>query len=259
MEVFGFDLTPMLPFIAIGFAAQLVDGALGMAFGVIANTALLWLGIPPALATSYVHVIKVFTGGVSGASHFLHGNIDWRLFFRLAGSGVVGGVAGAGLLSALHLNDATFARPYVLGYLTLVGIFILWKGIGLKVLLERKATVVEPVGLVGGFLDATGGGGWGPVTTSNLLMQGNNPRMTVGTVNSSEFIVAIAVSITYILSLGIDSFPIAVIGLLAGGVLAAPLGSWITKHVPARPMMIMVGALLVIISIFSILKHLKLV
>jgi uncharacterized protein len=259
VELLGFNLVDMLPFIAIGFAAQLVDGALGMAFGVIANTALLWLGIPPALATSYVHVIKVFTGGVSGASHILHGNIDWRLFFRLAVSGVIGGIAGAYLLSILHLNDATFARPYVLAYLTLVGLFILWKGIGLRIVHEARARIVEPVGLIGGFLDATGGGGWGPVTTSNLLMQGNNPRMTVGTVNSAEFIVAIAVSITYILSLGIDNFPIAVVGLLMGGVLAAPLGSWITKHVPARPMMIMVGVLLVVISIFSILKHLKLV
>jgi uncharacterized protein len=259
MEVFGLDLSALAPFILIGFAAQLVDGALGMAFGVIANTALLWLGIPPALATSYVHVIKVFTGGVSGASHIMHGNVDWRLFLRLSVSGVLGGIAGAYLLSILHLNDTTFARPYVLGYLTLVGLFILWRGIGLKVVREQKALIVEPVGLVGGFLDATGGGGWGPVTTSNLLLQGNNPRMTVGTVNSAEFVVALAVSITYILTLGIQSFPLAVVGLLMGGVLAAPLGSWITKHVPARPMMIMVGTLLVIISIFSILKHLKIV
>jgi uncharacterized protein len=259
MEVFGLDLSALAPFILIGFAAQLVDGALGMAFGVIANTALLWLGIPPALATSYVHVIKVFTGGVSGASHIMHGNVDWRLFLRLSVSGVLGGIAGAYLLSILHLNDTTFARPYVLGYLTLVGLFILWRGIGLKMVREPKALIVEPVGLVGGFLDATGGGGWGPVTTSNLLLQGNNPRMTVGTVNSAEFVVALAVSMTYILTLGIQSFPLAVVGLLMGGVLAAPLGSWITKHVPARPMMIMVGTLLVIISIFSILKHLKIV
>lgn len=258
------SLTPdlfqaLLPFIAIGFVAQLVDGALGMAFGVIANTSLLWLGTPPALATSYVHVIKVFTGGVSGASHIFHRNVDWKLFGRLAVSGVIGGVAGAYLLSLLHLNDSNFARPYVLTYLTLIGVYILWKGIGLKVPLEKRATIVEPVGLVGGFLDATGGGGWGPVTTSNLLIQGNNPRMTVGTVNSAEFVVALAVSITYIISLGIDNFPIAVVGLLIGGVLAAPLGSWITKHVPARPMMIMVGGLLIVVSLFSILRYLKLV
>lgn len=256
------ELTPdvlqaILPFIAIGFVAQLVDGALGMAFGVIANTALLWLGTPPALATSYVHVIKVFTGAVSGGSHIWHRNVDWKLFARLSASGVVGGVAGAYLLSLLHLNDSNFARPYVLAYLTLIGIYILWRGIGLKVPLEKRARIVEPVGLVGGFLDATGGGGWGPVTTSNLLIQGNNPRMTVGSVNSAEFVVALAVSITYVVSLGIRDFPIVVIGLLIGGVFGAPLGSWITKHVPARPMMIMVGGLLIVVSVFSILRHLK--
>ncbi len=256
MEVFGFDLSAMLPFIAIGFVAQLVDGALGMAFGVIANTALLWLGTPPALATSYVHVIKIFTGGVSGISHFFQNNVDWRLFFRLAISGAIGGVCGAWLLSYLHLNDSNFARPFVLTYLTLIGLFIFWRGIGHKIPIERKVKVVEPVGLVGGFLDATGGGGWGPVTTSNLLIQGNSPRMTVGTVNSAEFVVAVAVSITYILSLGIRDFPLAVIGLLIGGVTAAPLGSLVTKHVPARPMMIAVGALLTVISVFGIAKHL---
>ena len=259
MELFGFDLSALAPFIAIGFVAQLVDGALGMAFGVISNTALLWLGTPPALATSYVHVIKVFTGGVSGASHILHKNVDWKLFFRLSAAGMVGGVMGAAILSTLHLNDSNFARPYVLGYLTLVGLFILWRGIGFKIQLDTKPRIVEPIGFAGGFLDATGGGGWGPVVTSNLLLQGNSPRMTVGTVNSAEFMVAIAVSVTYILSLGIRDFPAAVVGLLIGGVAAAPLGSWITKHIPARPMMIMVGCLLTVVSIFGILKHLKLV
>lgn len=258
MEVLGFTLAELAPFIAIGFAAQIVDGALGMAFGVIANTSLLWLGVPPALATSYVHVIKVFTGGVSGASHILHKNVDWRLFFRLAGAGVVGGVAGAYLLSLLHLNDSNFARPFVLGYLTLIGLFILWRGLGHKIL-EKRAKVVEPVAAIGGFLDATGGGGWGPVVTSNLLIQGNSPRMTVGTVNTAEFVLAIAVSITYLISLGIRDFTAPVIGLLIGGVLAAPLGSWITKHIPARPLMIMVGILLTIVSLFGIARHLKLV
>ncbi len=256
--LFGFDLTAMMPFIAIGFAAQLVDGALGMAFGVIANTALLWLGIPPAIATSYVHVIKAFTGGVSGLSHIYQRNVDWKLFFRLAGSGVAGGVAGAWLLSALHATNANIARPFVLGYLTLIGLYLFWKGLG-RDLIERRASIVEPVGVVGGFLDATGGGGWGPVVTSNLLLQGNNPRMTVGTVNSAEFVLAVAVSVTYLLSLGIEDLTAPVVGLLIGGVAAAPLGSWITKHVPARPMMIMVGLLLTVVSLFGIAKALALI
>ncbi len=258
MELFGFDLSALLPFIAIGFVAQLIDGALGMAFGVIANTSLLWLGLPPAIATSYVHVIKAFTGGVSGISHILHKNVDWKLFFRLSVSGVVGGVTGAYLLSMLHVNDSNFARPFVLGYLTLIGVFILWRGLGHEIR-ERKAKIVEPIGVLGGFLDATGGGGWGPVTTSNLLIQGNSPRMTVGTVNTAEFVLAVAVSITYLLSLGIRDLTAPVVGLLVGGVAAAPLGSWITKHVPARPMMIMVGSLLTLVSLFGIARAIKLV
>ena len=251
MGIEAMTLSALLPFIAIGFAAQLIDGALGMAFGVIATTALLLLGVPPALATSYVHIIKCFTGGVSGVSHVIHKNVDWRLFRRLAASGVVGGVAGAWLLSYLHLNDSNFARPFVTGYLILIGLFILWRGIGYKIKRERRARIVEPVGVVGGFLDATGGGGWGPVVTSNLLIQGTSPRTTVGTVNSAEFVVAVAVSITYLLSLGVADLTAPVVGLLIGGVVAAPLGSLVTRHVPPRPMMIAVGILLTIISSYS--------
>jgi uncharacterized protein len=258
MEFLGFDVSAMLPFIAVGFAAQLIDGALGMAFGVIANTALLWLGLPPAIATSYVHFIKAFTGGASGVSHIIHKNVDWKLFLRLSVSGVAGGVLGAFILSQLHLNNSDFARPFVFAYLALIGVYILWRGIGHTVK-ESKAHIVEPFGVVGGFLDATGGGGWGPVVTSNLLAQGNNPRMTVGTVNTAEFVLAVSVSITYLLSLGIQDLTAPVMGLLIGGVAAAPMASMITKHVPARPMMIMVGALLIIISTLGILKALNLV
>ncbi len=259
MDIFGFDISAILPFVAIGFAAQLVDGALGMAFGVIANISLLWLGVPPALATSYVHVIKSFTGGVSGVSHMMHGNVDRKLFARLSVSGVIGGVAGAYLLSMLHLANSGAARPFVLGYLTLIGLYILWRGVGHKISRERRARIVEPVGAIGGFLDATGGGGWGPVVTSNLLIQGHSPRMTVGTVNTAEFVLAVAVSITYFTTLGIKDFSAPVMGLLIGGVLAAPLGSWIAKHVPPRPMMIMVGVLLTLVSIFGIARYLELV
>jgi uncharacterized protein len=255
MELFGFDLSAILPFVAVGFIAQLVDGALGMAFGVISNTALLIMGIPPAIATSYVHVIKCFTGGASGLTHAYHGNVDWKLFWRLAISGVIGGVSGAYVMSLIHLKDSNFMRPYVFGYLTLIGIYILWRGIGHN-LKEQKARVVEPFGLVGGFLDATGGGGWGPVVTSNLLAQGNSPRQTVGTVNAAEFVLAIAVSITYLLSLGIQDLTAPVIGLLIGGVVAAPLASSITRHVPAKLMMILVGVLLIAISMFGIYKAL---
>jgi uncharacterized protein len=258
MELYGFQLADLLPFIMVGFFAQLIDGALGMAFGVISTTALLWMGVPPAIATRNVHIIKIFTGGASGISHILHKNVDWRLFARLSATGVLGGILGAYVMSLLHMKDAKFATPFVYAYLTLMGIYILWRGIG-HVIREQHARIVEPYGLVGGFLDATGGGGWGPVVTSNLLAQGHNPRMTVGTVNTSEFVIAVAVTITYSSTLGFDDVPMPVIGLLVGGVLAAPLASRITKLIPARAMMIAVGILLICISIFGILNALKLV
>ena len=244
MEIFGFELSAILPFVAVGFVAQLVDGALGMAFGVIANTSLLALGLPPALASSYVHVIKAFTGGIGGIGHVLHGNVDWKLGLRLTLSGIVGGVLGALFLTWI---DPAIAKPFVLAYLTLIGLYILWRGLGHH-FIESKAKIVEPVGLVGGFLDATGGGGWGPVVTSNLLIQGHNPRMTVGTVNVAEFFLAIAISATFLLSLGMKDFTAPVIGLLIGGVAAAPLGAWLTKRIPARPLMVLVGVVLTITS-----------
>jgi uncharacterized protein len=258
MEIYGFDLNALLPFIMIGAIAQLIDGALGMAFGVISNTALLWMGVPPAVATKNVHIIKVCTGAASGLSHMLHGNVEWKLLARLSVSGVIGGVIGALVMSALHVKDTKFATPYVFAYLTLIGLYILWRGLGHKVK-EQPARVVEPFGLVGGFLDATGGGGWGPVVTSNLLAQGHNPRMTVGTVNAAEFVLAVAVSITYVSQIGFGNLHYAVIGLLIGGIAAAPFASRITKLIPARQMMIAVGILLMVISIFGILKYYGLV
>ena len=247
-------LMAMLPFIAIGFAAQMIDGALGMAFGVIANTMLLALGVPPAVASGQVHVIKVFTGGMAGMSHALHRNVDWRLFLRLTISGIVGGVLGAYVLTQI---DAEVAKPFVLAYLTLIGVYLLYKAWD-HVHIERRARIVEPLGVIGGFLDASGGGGWGPVVTSNLLMQGSNPRMTVGTVNTAEFFLAIAISATFLISLGWEDFSAAVIGLLIGGVLAAPLGAWLTNRSPARPLMLLVGTVLTLTSLFGIGKALNL-
>jgi uncharacterized membrane protein YfcA len=247
------QIEAILPFIAIGFFAQLVDGALGMAFGVIANTSLIAMGVPPALASSYVHIIKAFTGGISGVSHILHRNVDWKLCLRLSIAGIIGGVVGVFVLTNIH---AEVARPIVLAYLTAIGFYILWRGLGHH-FIERKAKIVEPVGLVGGFLDATGGGGWGPVVTSNLLIQGNNVRMTVGTVNVAEFFLAIAISATFIVSLGSNDLTEPVIGLLIGGIVAAPAGAWLTKHIPARPLMVLVGTVLVLSSLFGIYKALS--
>jgi hypothetical protein len=184
MDWLGITLPDLLIFAAIGFAAQLVDGALGMAFGVITNTLLVGLmGLPPAQASQRVHVVECFTTAISGISHLLHRNIDGKLFLRLLIPGVLGGVTGAYLISNI---DSEVVRPLVMIYLAAIGVFLLLRGIFYPPKL-REARLVAQLGLIGGFLDAAGGGGWGPVVTSNLLIQGPEPRKVIGTVNAVEF------------------------------------------------------------------------
>ncbi|WP_066558785.1 sulfite exporter TauE/SafE family protein [Croceicoccus bisphenolivorans] len=246
-------LEPLLPYMAIGFAAQLVDGALGMAFGVICNTLLVGvLGVPPAMASARVHVVECFTTATSGLSHLYHRNIDKRLFFKLLLPGVAGGVAGAYLLTSV---DASVVKPFVLGYLTLVGLYLLVRGIFWPPK-PREAKHVAPLGLVGGFLDAAGGGGWGPVVTSNLLVQGVEPRKVIGTVNSVEFFLTIAVSVTFISQIGIADLAGATLGLIVGGVAAAPIGAWAAKKLPVKPILIFVGVVLAATSLFGVWKAL---
>ena len=244
-----FDLAALLPFIAIGFAAQAVDGALGMAFGVISNTLLVGvLGVPPALASQRVHAVECFTTATSGISHLLHGNIDKVLFFKLLIPGMVGGILGAYVLTSL---DSEVVKPFVLAYLTAIGLMLLWRGIKYPPQV-KPATVVAPLGLIGGFLDAAGGGGWGPVVTSNLLIQGADPRKVVGTVNAVEFFLTVTISAAFIYHLGFADLAGATLGLLIGGIAAAPFGAWAAKHIPARPMLVMVGVVLTATSAFGV-------
>jgi uncharacterized protein len=248
LEISHFNLEALLPFIGVGFAAQLVDGALGMAFGVISNTLLVAvMGVPPALASQRVHIVECFTTAVSGISHLLHGNIDKRLFFRLLIPGLIGGVLGAYVLTSI---DAAVVKPYVLIYLSAIGIYILWRGLFYPPKL-REARLIAPLGLFGGFLDAAGGGGWGPVVTSNLLIQGADPRKVVGTVNSVEFFLTLAVSAAFIWNLGVADVAGATLGLLIGGLLAAPLGAWVAKHFDPKVMLILVGVVLTLTSLFG--------
>jgi uncharacterized membrane protein YfcA len=242
----------ILPFVAVGFVAQMVDGALGMAYGVISNTLLLSLGVPPAAASAGVHAAETFTTCASGISHVFHRNVDWRMFARLAIPGVVGGVLGAYVLSQIH---AEHARPVVLAYLTCIGLYLVWRGrhIGEE---HKPAKVVAPLGLIGGFLDAAGGGGWGPVVTGNLLAQGTNPRMTIGTVNTAEFFLTFTVSATFIYAMGWQAFTTATAGLLIGGVIAAPLAAVIASRARAKTLMIAVGSLLTLTSLYGIYRSL---
>ena len=245
-------ITELLPFILIGFAAQLVDGALGMAFGVISNTLLLSLGVTPQAASATVHTAESFTTGVSGISHVLHRNVDWWLFVRIVLPGMIGGITGAYLLTQV---SAEAARPLVLTYLVAIGAYLLWRGITHRHV-EKRPKVIAPLGLVGGFLDAAGGGGWGPLVTSNLLIQGANPRKVIGTVNTAEFFLAVTISATFIVALGPRAFTIAAVGLLIGGIAAAPLGGYIAKRVPADGLLVMVGIVLTMTSAYGIWRAL---
>jgi uncharacterized protein len=248
----SFSFIDLLPFIAIGFAAQLVDGALGMAFGVICNTLLISIGVPPALASSRVHTVECFTTGVSGISHILHKNVEWKLFARIVIPGIVGGILGAYVLTHIHADTA---RPLVLAYLSLIGLYLLWRALRHEHR-EKQPKVIEPLGLAGGFLDAAGGGGWGSIVTSNLLVQGASPRKVVGTVSTAEFFVTVTISATFIANLGLSAFGAPTVGLLIGGVAAAPLGAFIAKRVPAKALMLMVSVVLVLTSLYGIYKAL---
>jgi uncharacterized membrane protein YfcA len=246
------DPAVLIPFIMIGFAAQMVDGALGMAFGQISSTLLIAMGVPPAAASAGVHTAETFTTAVSGISHVAHRNVDWRLFFRLVVPGVIGGVLGAYVLTSV---DAGVAKPFVLAYLTGLGLYLFYRGV-MHRHTEKTPRIVSPLGLVGGFLDAAGGGGWGGIVTSNLLVQGSNPRKTIGTVNTAEFFLTVTISATFIATLGWQAFTTATLGLLIGGVCAAPFGAWIAKRVNADTLLTFVGALLTVVSVYGLYRAL---
>lgn len=248
-DLSAFSFADILPFILIGFAAQLVDGALGMAFGVISSTLLVGLtGMHPRVASASVHAVEVFTTGASGISHVLHKNVNWKLFRRIVIPGMIGGILGAYVLTQIPIG---YARPIVLAYLSAIGLYLLWRGFRYAHQ-ERKPRIVEPLGLVGGFLDAAGGGGWGPIVTSNLLVQGAHPRKVIGTVNTAEFFLAITISATFLVTLGAEAFTKELAGLLIGGVAAAPLGGYVAKRIPSRGLLIVVGIVLTMTSAYGI-------
>jgi hypothetical protein len=245
-------LVDIAPFIAIGMAAQMIDGALGMAFGVITQTLLVSaMGVPPASASASVHLVELFTTGASGASHIWHRNVDWGLFRRLVPFGVLGGVTGAYVLSNI---DASAARPWVMLYLTGIGFYLLWKAIRMAKPRFEDPRYTRPLAAAGGFLDAAGGGGWGPVVTSNLLIQGGDPRKVIGTVNSAEFLLTLSISIAFIASLGLAAFTLVTAGLIIGGVVAAPLGAILASRIRPRFLLLGVAVVLIVTSSYSIYR-----
>ena len=241
----------ILLYVLVGFIAQIIDGALGMAYGISSNTFLLSLGLPPAAASASVHMAEVVTTGISGTAHWRLGNIDWKLVRRLLIPGVVGGVAGAYLLTSI---DGDIVKPYVSGYLLIMGAFILYKAFNQTGHVNDGTHTgrVSVLGLIGGFCDAIGGGGWGPVVTTTLVARGKNPRLTIGSVNFSEFFVTFAQSVVFVITLSFSQYWQIILGLLIGGAIAAPLAARVTKSLPVKGLMILVGTLIILLSIRTI-------
>jgi uncharacterized membrane protein YfcA len=243
----------LILFAAVGFAAQLVDGALGMAYGLTGTSVLLSLGYPPTVASASVHAAEVFTTGVSGFSHWRLGNIDWVFVRRLAIPGMLGGALGAYVLTA---TPGEVIAPLVSLYLFLMGGWILWKALRNKVRPRSDPpSWMAPLGLGGGFLDAVGGGGWGPLVASTLLGQGSKPRYTIGSVNFVEFFVTATISVTFLGTIGLELWPV-IVGLILGGALAAPLAAYAAKALPDQPLMILVGALIMLLSLRGLVQAL---
>lgn len=215
------------------------------------TTALIAFGVPPAIASANVHAAETATSAVSGLSHSLLKNVDWRLFRRLAPAGVVGGIVGAVILSKFPMDAA---RPFVAAYLLLMGLIVIRKGLA-KPTPPREVRNVVPLGLVGGFCDALGGGGWGPVVTSNLIARGGDASRMIGTVNTAEFFMTAAAAAAFWASLG-NVFGKAAIGLLIGGVVAAPIAAYASSRAPRRALTVMVGVLIVLISAYNIASSL---
>ena len=234
-------------FVLIGLAARLVDGALGMAYGLVSSSVLLGMGLPPAQVSASIHAAEVFTTGASGASHIALGNVDRRLFLRLAIPGVVGGVIGAYVLTQL---PGDLIRPFVYLYLLVLAVLILVRASG-RMVPRREVRRVPVLGFFAGLLDASGGGGWGPLATSTLLAGGGQARTVIGSVNAAEFVVTLAVSITFFLSIGIEHLQI-VLGLLVGGMIAAPVAALLVRRVREKWVLVAVGLLVLCISLYQI-------
>lgn len=249
----------LLLFAAVGFCAQLIDGALGMGYGIISATILLASGVVPSQVSASVHAAKLPTTCISGLSHILHRNVIWRLFAMLAIAGSLGGVVGAYILTSIR---SEVIRPYVVAYLGIMGLVILWRAVKGNPKHRISGRFACPLGSVGGFLDAIGGGGWGPVVTSSLIGRGGEPRYVIGSTNAAEFIVTVAVTSAFITALltghwvegqGWDRQAIAVGGLILGGLPAAAMAGYLLKRLPARPVTAAVGLLVSGIAVYQMI------
>lgn len=234
--------------VLVGFVAQLIDGALGMAYGLVSTSFLLSLGVPPAAASAAVHTAEMFTTGASGAAHAWRKNVQWKLVWRLAPAGIAGGIAGVLLVSYTPVN---IIKPIVSAYLLLMGVFVVYLALRGKIAPPDEPKGVRRLGLVGGFFDAAGGGGWGPIVTTTLLGRGHTPRNAVGSVSMSEFLVTVAISAAFFLTLGSVRWT-DIAGLLIGGVIAAPIAAFAVNVAKPRVLLGTIGCFVVSLAIYQI-------
>ncbi|WP_251150027.1 sulfite exporter TauE/SafE family protein [Cellulosimicrobium sp. Marseille-Q4280] len=242
----------------VGLGAQLVDGSLGMAYGVTSTTLLLAIGTNPAAASATIHLAEIGTTLASGAAHWRFGNVDWKVVLRIGVPGAVGAFAGATFLSSLSTD---VAAPVMSLLLLALGLYVLTRFTvaGLptgRLGLPLRKRFLGPLGLVAGFVDATGGGGWGPVGTPALLASGRiEPRKVIGSIDTSEFLVAVAASLGFLLSLGTQGIDLTwVLALLLGGLVAAPIAAWLVRHLPPRILGSAVGGVIVLTNVRTLLR-----
>ncbi|GEM54574.1 ABC transporter permease [Flavobacterium branchiophilum] len=239
-----------LIFFLIGIGAQLVDGMLGMGYGATSTSFLMAYGVPPAISSTGVHVAEMFTTGASAISHHRFGNINKKLVKNLLIPGVIGATIGAYLLS--DVIDGKMIKPFIAVYMMVLAIVIIARSMQTTII-KKKTKKLGILAIFGGFMDAVGGGGWGPIVTSTLLGRGRNPRYTIGSVNAAEFAVSFASGITFMMFGGIEGWQV-ILGLILGGVLAAPLAAYLVNKIQRKPMMIAVGILIIILSLRTLSK-----
>lgn len=240
----------------VGFLAQTIDGALGMAYGVCSTTALVTMGVYPALASASVHTAEIFTTLASGSAHYKFGNVDRNMALHLVIPGIIGGISGA------YVSTSVSGKPLsaIVGLILLVMGFIILYKFAFKNMMhfrtrELSSKTLVPLGYVAAFVDALGGGGWGPIATTTLVANDVRPNEAIGSVNFAEFFVTTSEAITFLILLGPENFNwLIILGLIIGGLISAPIAAWVCKKLPYRILGILVGTIIMILNALIVLK-----
>ncbi|MEH7491400.1 sulfite exporter TauE/SafE family protein [Neobacillus niacini] len=251
-------MNKLIIFSIIGFLAQLVDGSLGMGFGATSSSLLLMFGIAPAAASASIHMAEIATTAASGASHLWFKNVDKSILWRLTIPGAISAFIGAAFLSSLPGDKI---KPFISVFLIVLGLYILIRFLFFNHASKNQGATISskfltPLGMVGGFLDAVGGGGWGPITAPVLIAKnGISPKKVIGTVDTSEFAIAVSATLGFILFLGVDQYQWKwVFAFMIGGVIAAPIAAWLVRIVPSYMLGVLVGGFIILTNSMTIIK-----